>query len=288
MISLKCMEVILKNLINFKFFFMSIFKFYVIIVKERVSFVSLPYNHELRGGGANRGEGLFLEPDLSRITFVDSEGISHDSDPLLNFFLACFNPRQGQLLRGEIIAQLERTKNSLKQKSLESKYFNHERYIKIRLCEYFIQVYSSPNTTFGERKRDFVDMKKTTGYKPKFFYRKNEYSDYPKRFLERADGLDIMKSVLIQACDVDSLEGSMPNTIQTSKINIYERFYNYLLMDFTIQRVPKKIYDPKLERFVDYNRSEFLMPDSELRLKEEIEAIKKHVKIKDRPKFFRK
>lgn len=55
MISLKCMEVILKNLINFKFFFMSIFKFYVIIVKERVSFVSLPYNHELRGGGANRG-----------------------------------------------------------------------------------------------------------------------------------------------------------------------------------------------------------------------------------------
>ena len=97
-----------------------------------------------------------------------------------------------------------------------------------------------------------------------------------------------MKSVLIQACDVDSLEGSMPNTIQTSKINIYERFYNYLLMDFTIQRVPKKIYDPKLERFVDYNRSEFLMPDSELRLKEEIEAIKKHVKIKDRPKFFRK
>ena len=73
-----------------------------------------------------------------------------------------------------------------------------------------------------------------------------------------------------------------------SKINIYERFYNYLLMDFTIQRVPKKIYDPKLERFVDYNRSEFLMPDSELRLKEEIEAIKKHVKIKDRPKFFRK
>lgn len=67
---------------------------------------------------------MFLEPDLSRITFVDSEGISHDSDPLLNFFLACFNPRQGQLLRGEIIAQLERIKNSLKQKSLESKYFN--------------------------------------------------------------------------------------------------------------------------------------------------------------------
>lgn len=259
--------------------------------------MSLPYHHELRGI-ARREIGCFLEPDLNHITFVNSTGVSHDADPLYSLFLNWFNPTDYQFFfifskeaALEILLERKKSLEERIQSEKSSKYyrFNHEIYLKMKLYEYFIKAYSSRHTKIRERKGDIVNLETTTGYNPEFFYIPPEraYDEPTRIFSGRTAGLDIMKSVLIQACDVDSLECSMPRTIQTSKLNIYERFYNYLLMDYTIQRVPKKIYDPKLERFVDYNRSEFLMPDSELRLKEEIEAIKKHVKIKDRPKFFR-
>lgn len=42
-----------------------------------------------------------------------------------------------------------------------------------------------------------------------------------------------------------------PRIITTSTSNPNERFYNWLLMDWTIQRVPKKIWDDKNKKFVD-------------------------------------
>ena len=77
---------------------------------------------------------------------------------------------------------------------------------------------------------------------------------------------------------MDSLESSMPNTILTSKFNVYDHFYNYLLMDFNVQVIPKRIYDSVTEKFIVYKQNEFLVSDNELILKEEIASIKKLVK----------
>ena len=51
-----------------------------------------------------------------------------------------------------------------------------------------------------------------------------------------------MKSVLIQACDVDSLECSMPRTIQTSKLNIYNKKFK-----------PSKVEDICDKKMYDYS-----------------------------------
>ena len=65
--------------------------------------------------------------------------------------------------------------------------------------------------------------------------------------------------------------------ITTSSFKIYETFYNYLLNDFTIYQVPKMIYDGDKKMYVMHKQNEFFIPDNELRLKEEIQSIKKLV-----------
>lgn len=46
-------------------------------------------------------------------------------------------------------------------------------------------------------------------------------------------------------------------------------------------------YDEDRKMYVEYNQSDFLLPDSEMRLKDEIQAIKRLVPIKDRAKYYR-
>ena len=59
-------------------------------------------------------------------------------------------------------------------------------------------------------------------------------------------------------------------------------------MDYNIVVLPKKRYDNNTQTFIDYNQSPFLKSDNEMRLKDEIQSIKKLVKLKDRPDYFRK
>lgn len=58
-------------------------------------------------------------------------------------------------------------------------------------------------------------------------------------------------------------------------------------MNYDIQVVPQKRYNDKTQKFEEFSRSEFLIPTSEQRLKEEINSIKKLVPLKDRYKYFR-
>lgn len=54
-------------------------------------------------------------------------------------------------------------------------------------------------------------------------------------------GRDVtLKYVLVQACNYDSIESQRYRTITTSKFNIYETFYDYILHDYQIFQIPKK------------------------------------------------
>lgn len=79
----------------------------------------------------------------------------------------------------------------------------------------------------------------------------------------------------------------VPRTIYTSEFNIYETFYNYLLNDFKIYQLPKMIYNPAEKRYIENIPNEFLKQKSELRLKEEIQSIKRLVKKEDRYNYYR-
>ena len=108
-----------------------------------------------------------------------------------------------------------------------------------------------------------------------------EYEIYKDKILT-----EIFKNVMIQNLGYHSIE-RVPRTITTSSLNIYETFYNYLLNDFLIFQMPKIIFDPKKKKYVKQNLNEFFLPDSELRLRDEIQAIKKLVPIKEREKYYR-
>lgn len=108
-----------------------------------------------------------------------------------------------------------------------------------------------------------------------------QYDLYRKQFK-----LDKFKDVMVQYIGYHYV-ARIPKTIYTSEFNIYETFYNYLLNDFTIIRLPKMIYDGKNKKYVEVKPNEFLVSDSELRLKEEIDSIKKLVKTCDRWKYER-
>lgn len=77
----------------------------------------------------------------------------------------------------------------------------------------------------------------------------------------------------------------LPNkSITTSKDNIYENFYNYMIMDYKIERYPKIEFTGK--EFITYPKMKEDISDNEEKLKKEIELIKKYP-INERNKFLK-
>ena len=91
---------------------------------------------------------------------------------------------------------------------------------------------------------------------------------------------------VVQLLNFDKIE-RIPQTITTARIDINERFYNYLLMDFKIQRCPAVVYNDNLGDFCYFRPNEFVVVGKERELEEEIQLIKKYVPLYERPKYFR-
>ena len=115
-------------------------------------------------------------------------------------------------------------------------------------------------------------------------YRRNIDCDY--HWYKKNTMLDWYKTVIVQYMHYHLVERCKKG-ITTSDFKPNETFYNYLLNDFEIHQIPRMIYDNDKKMYVPYIQNEFLIPDSELRLKEEINAIKKLVPLKEREKYYR-
>ena len=107
-----------------------------------------------------------------------------------------------------------------------------------------------------------------------------QYNDYLSKNL-----LSYLKDTLVMYLGYDSVERMTSRTITTAHLNINERFYNYLLMDFSIHQVPKMIYDPVCKCYKPYTLE--YQTEKEKILGMEIESIKKLVKREDRYHYFR-
>lgn len=79
-----------------------------------------------------------------------------------------------------------------------------------------------------------------------------------------------------------------PRTITTSCTNINERFYNWLLMDWQIQRVPRYFWNEKEKRFkLEQPDYIFHKTNKEEILEKEIEAIRNQIPKTKRKAYFR-
>lgn len=79
----------------------------------------------------------------------------------------------------------------------------------------------------------------------------------------------------------------LPLTITTSSINIYEPFFNYLLMDFSVRQIPAVVFNEEKGDFCYYRPDDFITLGTERELEEEIRLIKKYVPLSERHKYFR-
>ncbi len=97
----------------------------------------------------------------------------------------------------------------------------------------------------------------------------------------------LLKEVLVRACNYDAVESTLFRGITTSKFNIYETFYDYILHDYEIYQIPKLIFNEKKEVYEEYSQPEYLISDKELRLKAELEAICSSVPLEEREQYCR-
>ncbi len=98
-----------------------------------------------------------------------------------------------------------------------------------------------------------------------------EYGIYIDKIL-----VEVFKKVMIQYLGYHAVE-RVPKTITTSSFRIYETFYQYIDNGFTIFQIPKMIFEPKEKKYVQCKQNEFFIPDSELRLRDELLAHRKLV-----------
>lgn len=228
--------------------------------------------------------GVFINHLSNNTCYINPSLSGHDADCILKTFRTWFNPNNIYFYDRE--EALEVLKDNIEFLS-DIENISSDEYFNLKLYKYFYDVYSSDKTKINVSSQDKIDLSLTTSYTPKYFYCYHNVYNRVERLMDEEDEIDILKSILVQSCDVDSIELVWPNTICTSKFNIYETFYNYLIMDYNVQIVPKRIFNEEKGVFIDYKYNEFLVPDSELRLKDEIISIRKLVKKDERYKYFK-
>lgn len=110
--------------------------------------------------------------------------------------------------------------------------------------------------------------------------------------------MSYFKDIMVMYMGYDSIERRLKldpkkssnfKVITTSCTNPNERFYNWLLMDWNVQRIPKMYWDEQEERFVEEDPIiNYYQTDKEKILGKEIASIRKEVPKQYRKDYFRK
>jgi hypothetical protein len=95
-----------------------------------------------------------------------------------------------------------------------------------------------------------------------------------------------IQDFVVQAMNFDKIESMLQKTITTSKDNIYETFFNYLIMDFNLYQINSIRYNDNTGKFEVFDKNEFIQTGQEKELQREVELIKKLVPYKDRRNYF--
>ena len=85
----------------------------------------------------------------------------------------------------------------------------------------------------------------------------------------------------------DKIETQVKKTITTSKPNIYEEFFNSLIMDYEIVQLPKLVFNEDTQKFRWIYPNEFINTGINREFEEEIKLIKKYVPYNERYKYLR-
>lgn len=105
--------------------------------------------------------------------------------------------------------------------------------------------------------------------------------------LEGLKNRSFIQDFAVQTMDFDKVESQLKKTITTSKININEAFFNYLIMDFDVINLPKIIYHENENSFIQMKHNDFITTSKEKEFEEEVKLIKKYIPYNERRKYFK-
>ena len=217
--------------------------------------------------------GTYITPDG---TLFDVEGyarVAHAGGFVIPFFADYMTPKEEDIRfssKDEYLSNLIAWEKALTTRDYDATI--KEQKMRLYLVKYLINVYRS-NLGVWDEINEIVDFSQVTGI-----------TDTDRNSFGRDR---LLKDILVQACNYDSIESQLYRTITTSKFNIYETFYDYILHDYKIYQIPKKVYDEQQERYIDWQQSPFMVSDKELRLKAELEAICTNVPLEERKQYCR-
>ncbi len=209
----------------------------------------------------------------------------------------------------EIISDIEKYENIIK-------YDRSDEYDKfiLDLLKFFEKAYKNRDYIKTTNKITRIDNQKDIEKRVKEEFFLEEDDEYIcNRLVEREVNKELLscfKDICVQFIGYDSIERYGPNgnkitipkneedydsffyktprVITTSNNDIYNRFYNYLIMDWDVYKVPRFIYDKKKEEYVvlENNLNQYRQ-EREEEIKEEIQSIKRLVPPYERNKFFK-
>jgi len=220
--------------------------------------------------GKGYSRGAYITPD-GTISELKSSPIG---DSIFKFWLEYVYPSEEEIRfakKEEYLQYLINLEASIRTKNYKFDEPIKARQMKLYLARYLINVYKSENMIWDKWNR-FVDFSSVTGISNETYMH---------------DRYCMLKDILVQACNYDSIESQLYRSITTSKFSIYETFYDYILHDYKIYQIPKKVYDEELQRYVDYVQPEWMISDRELRLKDELESICRNVPLEERGQYVR-
>lgn len=98
---------------------------------------------------------------------------------------------------------------------------------------------------------------------------------------------EFMQDFAVSTIGFDKIETQVNNTITTTKINPYEFYFNYLIMEYDIVQIPKVIFDNKKQTFIiTYTNEYSIASHYDKKYKEEADLIKRKVPYSERYKYF--
>lgn len=178
---------------------------------------------------------------------------------------------------------------------LENLYNDDCKKIVLSIIESKIQVYYYFLKLLGEGNYGVQLLDPLLQYPNRLIKVKEESktSDYGLPYIDSSGKLEALKNIsfiqdfAVQTMDFDKVESQLKKTITTSKINIYESFFNYLIMDFDIINLPKIIYHEDINKFLQMKDNEFITTSKEKEFEEEIKLIKKYIPYNERKSYFK-
>ena len=170
---------------------------------------------------------------------------------------------------------------------------------KIQVCDYFIDLFNKCSNLY-ETMKNYPKLKE------------NDYSEKINKLNELKDkyniNVELMKKILIednkyglnniiktsfmqdfavQSIGFDKIESQLTKTITTTKLNPYEYYFNYILMDYNIVSLPRIDFNTNTQLFEEVIPNSYgITSHIEEEYIKELKLIRKSVPLNNRDKYF--